>query len=60
MNIVFPGRALTSMTQSLCVKGLPGPMKIMMLFFKIFLDKTGERAHWKHPDQPFLQQQIRR
>jgi len=44
VNIVFPGRASTSMTQSLSVKGLPGPMKIMMPFFKIFFREDGGKS----------------
>ena len=32
------------MTQSLSVKGLPGPMKIMMPFFKIFFREDGRKS----------------
>lgn len=44
VNIVFPGRASTSMTRSLSVKGLPGAMKIMMPFFKIFFREDGGKS----------------
>ena len=36
VNIVFPGRAYTPMTKSLSLKSLPGPMKIMFPFLKLF------------------------
>ena len=45
--IVFPGRASTSMTQSLTTKGLPGPMKIMMPFFKLFFRSDGGKSAHK-------------
>ena len=45
MNIVFLGRSSTSMTQSLSVEVLPGHMKIMMPFFKIFFREDGGKAH---------------
>lgn len=47
VNIVFPGRASTSMTQSLTTKGLPGPMKIMMPFFKLFFRSDGGKSAHK-------------
>ena len=46
VNIVFPGRASTTMTRSLSAKGLPGPMKIMMPFFKIFFREDGGKSAW--------------
>ena len=47
VNIVFPGRASTSLTQSLTTKGLPGPMKIMMPFFKLFFRSDGGKSAHK-------------
>ena len=47
VNIVFPGTASTSMTQSLTTKGLPGPMKIMMPFFKLFFRSDGGKGAHK-------------
>tara|TARA_B110001450_G_scaffold189947_1_gene178135 strand:+ start:254 stop:1123 length:870 start_codon:yes stop_codon:yes gene_type:complete len=47
VNIVFPGRASTLMTQSLTTKGLPGPMKIMMPFFKLFFRSDGGKSAHK-------------
>ena len=36
VNIVFPGRASTAMTKNLTLGHLPGPMKLILLFFKCF------------------------
>ena len=47
VNIVFPRRASTLMTQSLTTKGLPGPMKIMMPFFKLFFRSDGGKSAHK-------------
>ena len=45
VNVVFPGRASTAMTQSLSLKSLPGPMKIMYPFFRLFFrDDDGKSA----------------
>jgi len=39
VNIVFPGRASTSMTQALTKDHLPGPMKLMMPLFRLMLQR---------------------
>jgi len=44
VNVVFPGRASTAMTRSLTAKGLPGPMKIMMPFFRLFFREDGGKS----------------
>lgn len=44
VNIVFPGRASTTMTRSLTAKGLPGAMKIMMPFFRCFFAEDGGKS----------------
>ena len=44
VNIVFPGRASTAMTQSLSMKSLPGPMKIMFPFFRLFFRDDGGKS----------------
>merc|ERR1712107_694929 len=44
VNIAFPGRASTAMTQSLTSEGLPGPMKIMMPFFKLLFKNDGGKS----------------
>ena len=45
VNIIFPGRASTTMTRSLSLGALPGLMKIMYPFFKIyFADDQGKSA----------------
>lgn len=41
VNVVCPGRASTVMTRTLTAKGLPGPMKIMMPFFRLFFREDG-------------------
>ena len=47
VNIVFPGRASTAMTRSLTSAGLPGPMKLMMPFFKLFFSEDGGKSATK-------------
>jgi len=45
VNVVFPGRASTAMTRSLSMKGLPGPMKIMLPCMRmLFADDGGKGA----------------
>jgi NAD(P)-dependent dehydrogenase (short-subunit alcohol dehydrogenase family) len=44
VNVVFPGRASTAMTRSLSMKGLPGPMKIMMPCMRIFFADDGGKG----------------
>jgi len=41
VNVVFPGRASTAMTRSLTSQGLPGAMKLMMPFFRLFFRDDG-------------------
>jgi NAD(P)-dependent dehydrogenase (short-subunit alcohol dehydrogenase family) len=44
VNLVFPGRASTAMTRSLSSKGLPGPMKLMLPFFRLFFKEDGGKS----------------
>jgi NAD(P)-dependent dehydrogenase (short-subunit alcohol dehydrogenase family) len=44
VNVVFPGRASTAMTTSLSRQGLPGPMKLMMPFFRWFFREDGGKS----------------
>ena len=44
VNIVFPGRASTAMTRALSPKALPGAMKLMYPFFKIFFADDGGKS----------------
>ena len=44
VNIIFPGRASTTMTRSLSSKSLPGAMKLMYPFFKIFFSDDGGKS----------------
>lgn len=44
VNVVFPGRASTAMTRSLSPKALPGPMKLMYPFFRLFFRDDGGRS----------------
>lgn len=44
VNVVFPGRASTAMTRSLSMSALPGPMKLMYPFFKLFFADDGGKS----------------
>ena len=44
VNVVFPGRASTAMTRSVSSKGLPGAMKLMMPFFRLFFREDGGKS----------------
>jgi NAD(P)-dependent dehydrogenase (short-subunit alcohol dehydrogenase family) len=44
VNVVFPGRASTAMTRSLTSKALPGPMKLMLPFFRFFFREDGGKS----------------
>lgn len=44
VNVVFPGRASTAMTQSLTARALPGPMKLMYPFFRLFFRDDGGKS----------------
>ena len=44
VNVVFPGRASTAMTQSLSLKLLPGAMKLMYPFFRLFFREDGGKS----------------
>jgi NAD(P)-dependent dehydrogenase (short-subunit alcohol dehydrogenase family) len=44
VNVVFPGRASTEMTRSLTLDGLPGVMKIMLPFFRVFFREDGGKS----------------
>lgn len=44
VNVVFPGRASTAMTQSLSIKSLPGAMKLMYPFFRLFFREDGGKS----------------
>ena len=45
VNVVFPGRASTSMTKSLSLKSLPGVMKMFYpIFWLMFRDDGGKSA----------------
>ena len=44
VNILFPGRASTSMTRSLTAQSLPGLMKLMLPFFKLYFSDDGGKS----------------
>lgn len=44
VNIVFPGRASTAMTQALSPQALPGAMKLMYPFFRLFFREDGGKS----------------
>ncbi len=44
VNVVFPGQASTSMTSSLSTKSLPGPMKLMLPFFRLLFKEDGGKS----------------
>ena len=44
VNIVFPGRVSTAMTKNLTLGHLPGPMKLMLPFFKCFFREDGGKS----------------
>lgn len=44
VNIIFPGRASTTMTRSLSSKSLPGLMKLMLPFFKLYFTDDGGKS----------------
>lgn len=44
VNLVFPGRASTAMTRSLSPKALPGLMKLMYPFFRVFFKEDGGKS----------------
>ena len=44
VNVVFPGRASTAMTRSLTLSGLPGMMKLMLPFFRLFFAEDGGKS----------------
>jgi hypothetical protein len=44
VNIVFPGRVSTAMTKNLTSGHLPGPMKLMLPFFKCFFREDGGKS----------------
>lgn len=44
VNVVFPGRAATAMTQSLSPQALPGAMKLMYPFFRLFFREDGGKS----------------
>jgi len=44
VNILFPGRASTVMTRSLTMNGLPGMMKLMLPFFRLFFKEDGGKS----------------
>lgn len=44
VNVVFPGRASTAMTGSLSLGSLPGFMKLMYPFFKLFFADDGGKS----------------
>lgn len=45
VNVVFPGRASTSMTRSMSTKSLPGAMKLMLPLFRLlFAEDDGKSA----------------
>lgn len=44
VNVVFPGRASTNMTRSFSSKALPGPMKLMYPFFRVFFREDGGKS----------------
>ena len=44
VNVVFPGRASTAMTRSLSMRGLPGPMKLLLPCLKLFFKNDGGKG----------------
>ena len=44
VHVVFPGRASTAMTQSLSPQSLPGAMKLMYPFFRLFFREDGGKS----------------
>ncbi len=44
VNVVFPGRASTAMTRSLSSKALPGALKLMYPFFRLFFREDGGKS----------------
>lgn len=44
VNVVFPGRASTSMTNSLSAKSLPGAMKLMLPLFRLLFAEDGGKS----------------
>ena len=44
VNVVFPGRASTAMTRSLTLSALPGLMKLMLPFFRLFFAEDGGKS----------------
>lgn len=44
VHAVFPGRASTAMTTSLSIKSLPGFLKIMYPFFRVFFAEDGGKS----------------
>ena len=44
VNVVFPGRASTAMTRSLSLSALPGLMKLMLPFFRLFFAEDGGKS----------------
>ena len=44
VNIIFPGRASTTMTRALSSKSLPGLMKLMLPFFKLYFADDGGKS----------------
>lgn len=44
VNVVFPGRASTNMTRSMKGSALPGAMKLMLPFFRLFFAEDGGRS----------------
>ena len=44
VNVVFPGRASTAMTQALSPKALPGAMKLMYPLLKLFFKDDGGKS----------------
>ena len=44
VNIVFPGRASTTMTQSMSHKALPGALKLMLPLFRFLFAEDGGKS----------------
>jgi len=44
VNVVFPGRATTTMTKSLSLSSLPGPMKLFYPCFKMLFREDGGKS----------------
>ena len=44
VNVVFPGRASTNMTRSMKGSALPGVMKVMLPFFRLFFAEDGGKS----------------